>query len=131
VNAFLDLAERQVTAPVKAKRRAVEKRAEQHAAKTDEQKTCLKQWHRWRREQLDEALNGPHGPAIAALLDQLKNANSWAEIDPAVLLGAWHAADADTQFIVRRLISDRVIELRERAQLAPFDDPIPAFGEAP
>jgi hypothetical protein len=127
VNAFLDLADRQISAPVKTRHRAVERRAETRANKSDEERRdLLKEWRAWRRQQIDDALAGSHGEDMAALLAHLKGITRWNEIDPDVILAAWRAADADTQFIARRLVRDHIVDLRVGVGLVPFDDmPLP------
>jgi hypothetical protein len=123
MNAFLDLAERQIRAPVKARQRAAERRAEIN--KPSQESAQLKEWRQWRDGQLNDALAGASGLAIAGLIGHLRSVTHWAEIDSGGILATWRSADSDTQFIVRRLISDRIAELREAAGLPPFDDPLP------
>jgi hypothetical protein len=127
-NPFLDLAERQTSAPVKARRRAAEKRV---AAKAlDERDTQVKVWCAWRCERRDALLAGPHGADAQALLNfiwTMTLASAAALVD-AVGRGPWHQADSDTRFEVLSIVDAAIIALRERQGLPPFDDALP--GEA-
>jgi hypothetical protein len=76
-------------------------------------------------------LAGPHGPAARDLIAFLA---AMTLADAAVLLarverGPWREANADTRFEILELIDDAIVELRERAGLAPFRDPLP--GQPP
>jgi hypothetical protein len=122
MNAFLDFAERQTSAPRKARMRAAEKRTAALAEKQAEQKTCLKEWHRWRQEQVAAALAGPHGDAIADLVARLNSAAHW---DDVPLASEFLHLNRDTAFLARRLINDRIVALREASGLPPFSDEIP------
>jgi hypothetical protein len=119
MNAFLDFAEKQIVAPRKAQLRAAEKRAAVLAEKHAEQSTCLKEWHQWRRGQVAAALAGPQGPVIAELVARLNSAKHW---DDVPLVSEFMQLDPDTLYLVRRLINERIAELRMAAGLAPFDD---------
>ena len=83
MNPFEALAERQLSAPVKAKHRAAEKRAAKRQilsdadapmaptqAEKDQQENTqlLRQWRRWHREQSDELLESGHGKDYRGLL---------------------------------------------------------------
>jgi len=127
VNAFLDLAERQIPATVKARRRAAETRRERAREKAfTERDAQFQTWQREHREQLDAALAGPYGEKLAALLGALESLT--LETADALIQRAhadgWDAADGDTRFLVLRLIDAAIVRLRERAGLAPFDDPL-------
>src|SRR6476659_11100090 len=66
-------------------------------------------------------LAGPHGPAARDLIAFLA---AMTLADAAVLLarverGPWREANADTRFEILELIDDAIVELRERAGLAP------------
>jgi hypothetical protein len=121
MNAFLDLAERQMTAPAKARQRAVERRVEARTSKADP----LKELRAWHQQQLEEALAGPYGKEIAALLAFLKNLSLDDDVDEIMQGDAWRTADRDTCFFANRLINARIVELREAAGLVPFDDALP------
>jgi hypothetical protein len=127
VNAFLDLAERQIPATVKARRRAAETRRERAREKAlAERDAQFRTWQREHRERLDAALAGSHGAKLATLLGfleslTLETADALIE---CVRADDWAAADADTRFLVLRLINAAIVRLREQAGLEPFDDPL-------
>jgi hypothetical protein len=132
MNAFLDLAERQVLAPVKARRRATETRRARAQAKTlAERDAQFRRWKHEHREGLDAALAGPHGGALArlvAFLDAMtmESANALVE---CVRADGWHSADTSTRFLVLHLIGAAIVQLREQSGLPPFDDPL--FDQPP
>jgi hypothetical protein len=132
VNAFLDLAERQTSAPVKARQRAAEQRAankaDKEAANRYEQHRL---WRHWRRERIMALLAGPHGEAADALVNFLQHVTlaSEGELIERVRCGPWRTADADARFLVLSLIDGAITDLRERDGLVPFDDPL--WGEPP
>ena len=131
MNAFLELAGRQICAPVKGRQRAAEKRvmrkAEQKAL--DERDCMFGAWKRWRSEQLDAALAGAHREMLQALIAFLKTTKSDGALIEHVHAGNWQAADADTRFLALRLINAAITRLREQRGLVPFDDALP--GEPP
>jgi len=126
MNAFLDLAERQIPAPVKARRRAAETRTARAQEKAlAERGAQFRVWQREHREQLDAALAGPLGAKLAALLGALESL-TLETIDgliERVRADDWVSADGDTRFLVLRSINAAIVRLRERAGLEPFDDP--------
>ena len=130
-NPFLDLADRQIAAPVQARRRAAETRtARRLAAETkveldlfDDHERQLRRWRHWRQERLQQALAGPHGEALAKLLAQLRAPMSDAAMIEAAR--AWREADAGMRFLVLHLIDTVLIRRRERVGLPAFDDPLP------
>jgi hypothetical protein len=132
MNAFEELAERQIAAPRKARMRAAEKRAATAAEKAlAERERMADMWRRWRRERVDQLVNGSHGEAartLVAFLDAMTLADATALI-ALVEGGPWRAADADTRFLLLALIDGAIVTLRERAGLAPIDDALP--GEPP
>jgi hypothetical protein len=132
MNAFLDLAERQILAPVKARRRAAEKRAATRGEKAlAERDAQFRHWQHEHRAELDAALAGRHGGALAALvafLDAMtmESANALVE---HVRADGWTSTDASTRFLVLRLVGEAIMRLRERNGLPPFDDPL--FDQPP
>ena len=122
MNAFIELADRQVSAPVKARRRAAKKRA---ARREEEHERLAVARQRYERERLDQALAGEHGERLRQLLEflDLMTLQSAAElIDRA---GKFRTADGDIRFLVLHLIDSGIIRLRERHKLLPLDDPLP------
>jgi hypothetical protein len=130
VNAFLELAERQISAPVKARQRAVEKRAMRKAERLAERDCMFQAWKHWRREQLDAALAGPHGGTLQALIAFLTTMKSSSALIEHVRAGNWQTTDADTRFLALHLINAAIIQLREQQGLVPFDDPLPGAPPA-
>ena len=128
MNAFLEFAEKQTPASVKARRRATEKRrtakAEREAAERDD---LFRAWKKWRSERLEKLLTGPHGTAARELVAflQAMTLDDGARLVEFVRTAGWERTDADMKFEVLSLISLASIALRERAGLAPLDDPLP------
>jgi hypothetical protein len=130
VSAFLDLAERQIAAPRKARMRAAEVRAARKAAADEalaERGEMFRRWKRWRKERVAAVLSGPHSDAARELAGFLE---SMTLADEAALLalvkqGPWREADGDTRFEILALVNAAIVRLRERDGLAPFDDPLP------
>src|SRR5262249_31490029 len=127
MNAFLDLAETQIPAPVKARRRAAEKRAATREEKAlAERDAQFWHWQREHRAELDAALAGPHGGALAqlvAFLDAMTLESDRTLIEQ-VRPDDWRTADGDIRFLVLRLVGEAIMRLRERNGLPPFDDPL-------
>jgi hypothetical protein len=136
MNAFLDYAEKQTPAAVKARQRAAEKRrataAEKALAKAAaEREDLFFLWRRWRKERLDALLAGPHAAAASELVTFLNamTLEDGARLIEFVRAADWARADADTKFEILSLINAAITALRERAELPPFSDPLP--GEEP
>jgi hypothetical protein len=129
-DAFLDLAERQIAAPRKARMRAAEARAARKAAADEalaERGEMFRRWKRWRKERVAAVLNGPHSDAARELVGFLE---SMTLADEAALLafvkqGPWREADSDTRFEILALVDTAIVRLRERDELVPIDDPLP------
>jgi hypothetical protein len=86
----------------------------------------LKAWRRWHREQLDEALAGPHGTIIAELvriLGALELRSSRALLEFARRTD-WDAIPYDARLIALHEVNITITRLRERSGLPPFDDGI-------
>jgi hypothetical protein len=134
VNAFLELAERQMSAPRKARERAAEKRAQTKAEKALADRDQLFQlWRKWHREQCDALLTGSYGEAgheLVAFLDTMSLEQA-PNLIALVERGPWRSANPDARYHVLRLIDGHIAHLRERAGLAPFEDSLPFTGEAP
>jgi hypothetical protein len=127
-NLFLSIADQQISAPVKARQRAAEQRAQARIDKDQaDREKLMRAWCVFQQRQIDDALVGPHGIQIAALLAFLKDLSleREAELVDFVQADSWRCADPDTRFLAMRLIGSRLAKLREDAGLAPFDDPLP------
>jgi hypothetical protein len=88
-----------------------------------EQTTLLRQWCRWHAAQCDEALAGPAGELVAQLLAILDNMTikSGAELLAFIRSQNWNV-DTRTRDACLFAIGTRLVVLRERAALVPFDD---------
>ena len=131
-DAYLDLAERQIPATVKARRRAAEtRRARAQEKALVERDAMFRHWQRERRAQLDAALAGPQGEKLAALLGVLESLTleTADALTQRVQADSWDAADEDTRSLVLHLIGAAIVRLRERGGLEPFDDPL--FDQPP
>lgn len=122
MNAFLDLADQQIAAPFKAKQRAVEKRAARKAVDSRDRLNAA--WRRWHNQQREALLAGPYGDAARHLIGFLNNMalDQGAALVALVKAGPWQHTDSDTRFEIMALIDARIIKLRERHGLPPFDD---------
>src|SRR6516162_10409723 len=106
-NLFLNIADQQISAPVKARQRAADRRAQTRLDKEEaDREQLLKTWCAVQQRQIDDALVGPYGTQIAALLAFLKELSleREAELVDFVQADSWRSADADTRFLVMRLI---------------------------
>ena|SRR6516162_986109 len=129
MNAFLEFADKQTPPAVKARQRAAEKR---RVTKTEkkalaEHDYLFRLWKKWRRERLEALLMGPHGAAAhkpVAFLQAMKLEDGTRLVE-FVRAAGWAHTDADTKFEVLSLINATITALRERAGLAPIDDPLP------
>jgi len=128
MNAFLDYAEKQTPAAVKARQRAAEKRRATAAEKAlAERDDLFRLWRKWRQERLDALLNGPHGAAAHELVAflQTMTLDDGAHLVEFVRAGGWEHADAETKFEILSLINITITALRDRAGLPSISDPLP------
>ena len=122
MNAYLDLADRQLTAPAKRRLHSAAERARNKALA--ERDKLFRFWLEHCRKQREQLLAGPYGEAaheLVALLDSM-TLEQGGELIALVERGPWRTADADTRFTVLHLIDGSIAHLRERHGLAPFDD---------
>ena len=128
MNAFLDYAEKQTPATVKARQRAAEKRRATAAEKAlAERDDLFHLWKLYRQERLDALLSGQHGDAARELVAFLRAMalDDGDRLVEFVRAAGWARADADTKFEVLSLINATITALRERAKLPPIDDALP------
>lgn len=121
---FADFGE--ALAPTK-KRAKVGKHEAKRREKALQERDCLSQAHRRRRkEAVDALLAGPHGAVAQALIDFLEQMvlSDGRGLIELVQSGPWHGADEDTRFLILVLVDAAVVQLRERTDLNPFDDPL-------
>jgi hypothetical protein len=128
MNAFLDFADKQTPASVKARQRAAAKRRTKAAEKTlAERDDLFRLWQQWRRERLEALLTGPYGGAARELLTflQAMTLDDGARLVKFVRAAGWERTDADTKFEILSLINATITAQRERAGLAPIADALP------
>ena len=92
INAFLDLADRQINAPRQARRRA---RKTSRRARLPSESSCAA-WRRWHGERRGALLAGPHGDAarhLIGFLDGMTLDQGAALVEPGQA-GPWRHADA-------------------------------------
>jgi hypothetical protein len=124
-SSFEALADRQITAPRKARARAAKNR--QQALRERDQQVAA--WRGWRRQGIDALLAGPYGSEAHDLIEFLRTLTFESGPELVKRCGPWVAADPDTRFLVVSLINTAIAALREKHNLAPFDDALP--GEPP
>lgn len=123
-NPFEDLAERQISNPMKARMRAAEKRKRKALEERD---ILYRQWQKWHAEKRAELLTGLHGAKVQELADLLERM-TLEDADELIYMverQRWIEHDEDTKFGVLELISHAIIYLRENEGLPPFDDALP------
>jgi hypothetical protein len=131
---FLELAERQMAAPVKARIRANETRRSKREQQHDEEQRKLSAYYKVQRHQeLDDALAGDDGAKLQALITQLDTLTleTIPQLAAFVRASGWHTAAVTTLFIARRLAGESIMKLREKNGLEPFDDPLPGDPATP
>jgi hypothetical protein len=131
---FLELAERQMAAPVKARIRANETRRSKREQQHDEEQRKLSAYYKvQRRQELNDALTGDDGAKLQALITQLDTLTleTIPQLAAFVRASGWHSAAASTLFLARRLASEAIVQLRENDGLEPFNDPLPGEPATP
>jgi hypothetical protein len=114
-----------------ARKYRLQSRAQERALKKAlaERDHLFREWQKWHKERKQQLLGGEHKEAAQELADFLEQMTN--EDAPALLTlvenGPWRDSDRDVKFLVMELINHSIIYLREKAGLAPFDDPLP-FG---
>ncbi len=135
MNHFLAYAAKMQPWAEKKKRRAAElverkmHRAQKKAMikAVNERDMLMRLWKKWRIDLVNAELDGPYAPQLQALIDflnklELRNERQLLKL---VRAGPWLTAHKDIRFLVLRLIDARLIKLREKQELPPFDDAIP------
>jgi len=128
MNAFLEYAEKQKPAAVKARQRAAETRRTKAAEKAlAERDGMFSLWKLWRRERLEALLTGPHGTAAHELVTflQAMTLTDETRLVEVVRAGGWERTDVGTKFEILALINATIMALRERANLPPINDALP------
>lgn len=138
MNSFLNIADTQMAAPVKAKHRVKEKRAAARMVMTEaeqklhDQSKLLGQWRAWHRERQQTLLAGPFGQDIKKLKSFLRGMSpeSAPNLIKLIKEGEWGArASVDVRHEILVMVGRGIMRVRERHGLQPFDDSLP--GEAP
>ena len=88
-------------------------------------------WKAWHREQLADALAGPHGPMLERLVYILKTlAPGSASLLLAYIRGVdWPSVDYLTRLIALHEVNVAITKLREKSGQTPFDDGLPGERE--
>lgn len=83
--------------------------------------------HELSRDRLDRLLGGRDGPRARRLLSFLSSMTlqDGAALVAHVKLDDWPSTDRETRQDALAIIGNRILILRERAGLSPFDDPLP------
>jgi len=90
----------------------------------------VRAWHRWHREQLEEALAGMHADVMGRLMAELKDLHSACKLVDFINSQDWGAVDANTRLIALHEINAAITRLRERmSPKEPISAPLP--GEPP
>lgn len=122
----------------RSKERAVEKRRETIALKTemekrlDERDLLTKLYRQQMAERKQALLDGPHGKDIRGLLAFMRTMtpSSAPALIKTVERATWlRNADLETRYGVLSLINRSIANLRKREGLMPFEDALP--GEEP
>ncbi|ACL56969.1 hypothetical protein [Methylobacterium nodulans] len=114
-------------------RRAVPRsRSGEAEKKLREDEQLSKQYRAWKRAKLQALLDGPHGEQVREL-DRFMRRMGLAD-GPALIArveaAAWiQEMDADTRHDLLSLIGRRIVLMRERHGLEPFNDGVP--GDPP
>lgn len=141
-NAFEQMAEAQIAAPVKRRMAQADdrarKKAERLASMTESDKreeeaaTLFRQYKAWKRERLQEHLQGELGPLIRPLISFLRRMT--LEDGPALLemleKADWlRQADRQVRIVVLDAVASAISRIRVNAFMPPMDDALP--GEPP
>jgi hypothetical protein len=117
---------------LKKQARAAEKVANRAQKKAvikalSERDQLFRLWKQWRRDVVNEELDGPYQVELQALIDFLNGMTLQDEqrLLKLVKTGPWKKSPADIRYLVLRLVSTRIVTLREKAELEPFDDALP------
>jgi hypothetical protein len=134
-NPFLDLADRQLSAPVKSRQKAAATRRARTAAekKLEEEQELSKMYMKLRRETINQMLDGPFGGDIRRVQRFLRvmTIESAPDLVEFVRREAhWMKAQPiEHQYLLLKLLGNGITRVRERAGLSPFDDGLP--GDSP
>jgi hypothetical protein len=91
----------------------------------------LRAWFAWHRQLAADAISGPSGELVSALLDVLRTLTPKDSKALVEFVGSqdWTAVDPDTRQIALFAIDGCILKLRQKAGLPEFDDTIPGSGK--
>jgi hypothetical protein len=127
-NPFEAYAERSKQPHEKRRERLAQKRKSRQLLKKQiEQSQLERDYKLLEANELEELVSGPHGALFRELvgfLDQLALHNGW-DLLPFLRERDWRPLPPELRFRALQLVDRACIRARERARLAPFDDPLP------
>jgi hypothetical protein len=84
----------------------------------------LRAWRRWHREELEQAIAGPHGDLVAQFVQILRGLTlqSAPMLLKFVRTQDWRSIDSATRLILLHEVNTAITALRERNNMVPFDD---------
>jgi len=102
----------------------VRHRSEKELKKLNDDTHLLRAWKAFHREELEEALAGPHRSLLELLMAQLKNldGSSGSALVHLIRSQNWSGVDARAKFVALHEINTAVCKLRERDGKPPIDD---------
>jgi hypothetical protein len=105
---------------------AMKKRSAQERKLADDA-YLLRTWKRWHREQLEEALAGPHRVIAVQVVEFLKTMTPASANALLALMRTqtWSDVDADTKFTLLHEINSAISRMREKNDMPVIDDPLP------
>lgn len=125
---FEALAERQISAPIRARTRAVAKRAQTAAEKRLEERDLLMSLYRQgRRQEIDSLLAGPAGKDVRGLVSFMRTMtlSSATALVRLIESAAWiRELSAADRGLVESLVFNGISRLRERNGLSFWDDSV-------
>lgn len=130
-NFFEQIAETQVSAPVKRKLDATEKRAvcaREAERELKEQDTLSKLYRQWKRAKRDALLAGPHGRevrGIVSFLETMTLSSAPALIGMVERARFYKRMTKPERADLLNIINVGIARCREKAGLEPFDDELP------
>jgi len=120
-NPWLDLAEKQIASPVKARSRAAEKRLKK---KLEEDKILFRLWKKWQAERREQLMQHEGADELIAFVETMTLEDADALIELIEHSPLRHG-NREVRSLTLSLISNAIVYLRERSGLEPFDDPLP------
>ena len=87
----------------------------------------LKVWRQWHREQLAEALTGPHGATFSQLMALLKDLGKTTHDNLVAFVRSidWSPIDYELRLVALHEVNQAIVRFRERHGLPPLDDGFP------